>query len=122
MLQILSGNSSTGSLGVEQAVGEECGSLHLSLSAGETHECSVVLHNVSSQPVEELTITLESKMDKDMLHQVHGSSVVKVTITTTFCKVLHNMDLWYDVYIDVMHNTVLGTYNCGGFINNGSEL
>ncbi|MPC20390.1 Protein brunelleschi [Portunus trituberculatus] len=70
MIQILSGNSSTGSLGVEQAVGEECGSLHLSLSAGETHECSVVLHNVSSQPVEELTISLESKMDKDTLHQV----------------------------------------------------
>lgn len=70
VLQILSGNSSTGSLGAEQAVGEECGSLHLSLSAGETHECSVVLHNVSSQPVEELNITLESKMDKDLLHQV----------------------------------------------------
>lgn len=70
MIQILSGNSSTGSLGAERAVGEECGSLHLSLSAGETHECSVVLHNVSSQPVEELNITLESKMDKDLLHQV----------------------------------------------------
>lgn len=70
VLQILSGNSSTGSLGAERAVGEECGSLHLSLSAGETHECSVVLHNVSSQPVEELNITLESKMDKDLLHQV----------------------------------------------------
>lgn len=70
VLQILSGSSSTGSLGAEQAVGEECGSLHLALSAGETHECSVVLHNVSSQPVEELTIALESKMDKDQLHQV----------------------------------------------------
>ena len=70
VVQVLSGNSSTGSLGAEQAVGEECGSVHLSLSAGETHECSVVLHNVSTEPVEELTITLESKMDKDLLHQV----------------------------------------------------
>lgn len=75
VLQILSGNSSTGSLGAERAVGEECGSLHLALSAGETHECSVVLHNVSSQPVEELNISLESKMDKDLLHQVRGRGV-----------------------------------------------
>ncbi|XP_042221045.1 protein brunelleschi-like isoform X1 [Homarus americanus] len=70
LIQILTGNCSTGSLGVERPVGEECGNLHLSLSAGETHECSVVLHNLSSQPVEELTITLESKMDKELLNQV----------------------------------------------------
>ncbi|KAK8728604.1 hypothetical protein OTU49_009040 [Cherax quadricarinatus] len=70
LIQILTGNSSTGSLGAEKSVGEECGTLHLSLSAGETHECSVVLHNVSSQPVEELSITLDSKMDKEMMNQV----------------------------------------------------
>ncbi|XP_045585316.1 protein brunelleschi isoform X2 [Procambarus clarkii] len=70
LIQILSSNSSPGSLGAERPLGEECGNLHLSLSAGETHECSVMLHNVSSQPVEELTITLESKMDKELLSQV----------------------------------------------------
>ncbi|XP_066984231.1 protein brunelleschi [Macrobrachium rosenbergii] len=69
-LQILTGNSSTGSLGVERPVGEECGNLRLSLSAGETHECSVVLYNVSSQPVEEIDIALTSKLDKDTLNQV----------------------------------------------------
>lgn len=70
LIQILTGNSNTGSLGVERPVGEECGNLHLSLSAGETHECSVVLHNISSQPVEEISITLDSKVDKEMLNQV----------------------------------------------------
>lgn len=69
-LQILTGNSSTGSLGVERTVGEECGNLRLSLSAGETHEYSVVLHNVSAQPVEEIYISLTSKLDKETLSQV----------------------------------------------------
>lgn len=68
--QILTANSNTGSLGSERAVSEESGNLHLSLSAGETQECSVVLHNISSQPVEEISIALESKMDKTLLSQV----------------------------------------------------
>lgn len=68
--QILTANSNTGNLGSERAVSEESGNLHLSLSAGETQECSVVLHNISSQPVEEISIALESKMDKTLLSQV----------------------------------------------------
>ncbi|XP_037775449.1 protein brunelleschi-like [Penaeus monodon] len=69
-IQILTANSNTGNLGSERAVSEESGNLHLSLSAGETQECSVVLHNISSQPVEEISIALESKMDKTLLSQV----------------------------------------------------
>ncbi|KAK3861552.1 hypothetical protein Pcinc_028634 [Petrolisthes cinctipes] len=69
-IQILTGEGSNGNVGNERAIGEECGGLQLALSAGETREVSVVLHNVSSQPVEEVDILLQSKMEKDMLNQV----------------------------------------------------
>lgn len=48
----------------------------MALSAGETREVSIVLHNVSSQPVEEVDISLQSKMEKDLLNQVCTSRFV----------------------------------------------
>ncbi|KAK7074230.1 Trafficking protein particle complex subunit 9 [Halocaridina rubra] len=69
-LQILTGNGNPGNLGGDKTAGDESRNLRMSLSAGETNEYSVVLHNVSSQPVEDIDIGLTSKLDKETLNQV----------------------------------------------------